>query len=100
MKEERYMGTIKAIVSEEDEKFYIDINAKSTIRIPITEDNPNEVKESFNSLIKLLKNGLFDIKLEGDGSDLIWNVANEYIAQLNEELAEIYEELKHYNLID
>lgn len=94
------MEIIKAVVAEEDEKFYIDIKAKPTIRIPITEDNPNKVKDSFNSLIKLLKKDLFNILLEDESNDLIWNVANEYIAQLNKELVEIYGELKHYNLTE
>ncbi len=95
------MEIIKATVEEIDKKHFISINdANGVIRIPISEDVPNDVKSAFNKLIARLKEGKFQIKIEEVGQDLFSQVANEYIMQLNREIDEIYGEMIEYDLIE
>jgi hypothetical protein len=97
----RYMDTLKATVVEDNDKYFIDIeNQDETIRIPMSDDLPNEVKSSFNKLIRRLKQGQFTIKIDEVQSDLFSQVANEYIKQLNRELKEVFGEMEGYNLIE
>nr|VFK15984.1 MAG: hypothetical protein BECKLPF1236B_GA0070989_10875 [Candidatus Kentron sp. LPFa] len=93
------METIKATVVQVGEKHFIEIgDGDHTIRIPMSEDKPNEVKSAFNRLIVRLKEGEFRIELENVGEDLFSQVANEYIRQLNREIQGIYGEMKQYGL--
>lgn len=99
--EEKSMETIKATVVQEDEKYFININDKeNTIRIPMSEDKPTEVKSAFNKLIARIKDGEFQIELVEVGEDLFSQVANEYITQLNREIQEVYSEMQQYDLIE
>ncbi|MEW7996285.1 MAG: hypothetical protein AB2825_17825 [Candidatus Thiodiazotropha endolucinida] len=94
------METVRATVECLDDKYFIMINAEDEeIRIPMSEDKPNEVKSAFNKLIKRIKTGEFHIKLEEVGEDLFSLVANEYIAQLNREIQEVHGEMKQYGLV-
>lgn len=94
------METIRATVQNVDEKYFIKIEAEDhEIRIPMSEDNPNEVKSAFNKLIARIKGGKFRIELEEVGEDLFSQVANEYIAQLNRELYEVFGEMVQYRLV-
>ena len=94
------METIKANVVQVDEKYFIDIKDKeNTIRIPMSEDKPNEVKSAFNKLIARIKAGEFQIDLAEVGEDLFSQVANEYITQLNREIQEVYGEMQQYGLV-
>jgi len=94
------METIKASVVQIEEKHFLKIEAKDReIRIPMSEDKPNEVKSAFNKLIARLKEGEFQIKLEGVGEDLFSQVASEYIKQLNREIREVHSEMKQYGLV-
>lgn len=98
--EDRSMETIKATVQTVDEKYFIKIETEDQeIRIPISEDNPNEVKSAFNKLIARIKNGKFRVELEEIGEDLFSQVAKEYIAQLNQEIHEVYGEMVEYGLV-
>ena len=98
--EDRFMETIKATVQTEDEKYFIKIEAEGKeIRIPMSEDKPNEVKSAFNKLIARIKNGKFRIELDEIGDDLFSQVAKEYIAQLNREILEVYGEMLEYGLV-
>lgn len=95
------METIKASVVERDDKHFIEIEAEEeTIKIPLSEDKPNEVKHAFNQLISLIKGGEFEIELDDVGEDLFSQVANEYITQLNREIQEVRGEMIDYDLID
>lgn len=95
------METIKAMVVEDDDKHFIKIEIEEDeVRIPISEDKPNEVKSAFNKLIAQIKKREFQIGLEEVGTDLFSQVANEYITQLNREIQEIRDEMKDYNLVD
>jgi hypothetical protein len=94
-KEVKFMETIKASIVNDEEKHFIGIqDGENTIKIPISEDDPNVVKAAFNKLIERLRKGPIKIELDKDGSDLFSQIAKEYITQLNVELTEVYEEIK------
>ena len=98
--EEKFMETVKATVVQLDEKHFIKIEiGEEEIKIPISEDKPNEVKSAFNKLIVRIKEGGFEIKLEDIGQDLFSQVANEYVTQLNREIQEVRGEMKDYGLV-
>ena len=93
------METIKATVACLDDKHFIKIETgDEEISIPMSEDNPNEVKSAFNKIITRIKGGEFQIKLEEVKEDLFSQVANEYIIQLNREIQEVHGEMKEYGL--
>jgi len=94
------METIKATVVQIDDKHFINIeDEEHTIRIPMSDDNPNEVKSAFNRLIARIKDGKFQIELAEVAEDLFSQVANEYITQLNREIQEVHGEMKQYGLV-
>lgn len=98
--EGKSMETIKATVVELEEKHFIRIETENEeIKIPISEDKPNEVKSAFNKLIARIKEGEFEIELEDIGQDLFSQVANEYITQLNREIQEVHGEMQNYGLV-
>jgi len=100
-KEVRYMETLEAIVEEENDKFFIRIgDASEGIRIPMSEDKPNEVKSVFNKILLRLKQGRIEVNLTDVGNDLFSQVASEYIKQLNRELQEVYGEMEQYGLVE
>jgi hypothetical protein len=93
------MEIIKATVTEVNGEHCIKIDCGvEACNISLSEDNPNEVKKSFNKLIALLKTGKFQIQLADLGSDLFSQVANEYITQLNREILEVHGEMLAYGL--
>ena len=94
------MVVVDAFVEEIDGKYYIKIVGDTDISIPLTEDDPNQVKKSFNKLILRLKKGVFSIELKGVEESLIHQVSKEYLAQLNKELSEVYGEMEQHDLID
>ena len=95
------MDTLKAVVVVSNEKYFLNItNGKEIIGIPLSDDRPNEVKASFNKLIRRLKQGLFTISMDDVQNDLFSQVASEYIKQLNRDLKEVFGELKQYKLLD
>ena len=94
------METIKATVVEFEDKHFITIQTgQEEIKIPISEDKPNEVKSAFNKLIIRIKEGVFEIELTDISQDLFSQVANEYVTQLNREIQEVYGEMKVYGLV-
>lgn len=94
------METIRATVESLDGKYFIKIEiGEENISIPMSEDNPNEVKSAFNKIITRIKAGEFKVNLEEVGDDLFSQVANEYIAQLNREIREVHGEIKEYGLV-
>ena len=93
------MEIIKATVESLDDKHFIKIETGiEEINIPMSEDNPNEVKSAFNKIINRIKGGEFQIKLEEIKEDLFSQVANEYIIQLNREIQEVHGEMKEFGL--
>lgn len=95
------MEMIKATVVKIEDKHFIEIETgDKQIKIPLSEDKPNEVKSAFNKLIARIKKGEFEIELEGIGQDLFSLVANEYVTQLNREILEVRGEMKEYGLVE
>lgn len=95
------METIKAKVTEHNEKHLIEIDDEfDAIIIPISEDHPNEVKRAFNKLIERIKSGSFEIELESTDESLFSDVAKEYITQLNREIQEVRGEMIELGLIE
>ena len=101
VKEGEFMETYKASVVKEDEHCFLKLFLKEkTLSIPLTEDNPNAIKEVFNILILELKKGKIEFNYEGHNQDLYSDVSKEYITQLNEELEEVYNELDSFDLLE
>lgn len=94
------METRKAKLIESGDKHWLAIDASDgEIRIPLSEDKPNEVKSAFNKLLTQLKTGAFKIELEGAGDDLFSQVAKEYLVQLNKEIPVIRAEMEKRGLV-
>jgi ribosomal protein L17 len=98
----KFMATYKATVISVDSDQFLDLCINNEhLKIPLTEDKPNEIKDVFNKLITHLKKGIFSFGIEEkkDG-DLIYQVAKEYVKQLNKEIEEVYQALKDYQLLE
>ena len=94
------METLEAKVECIDDKYFIKIYVEeSPVAIPLSDDNPSEVKSAFNKLIQRIRIGEFNIKLDKVGDDLFSMVANEYLTQLNREIQEIYSQMKAHALV-
>lgn len=96
------MQTYNATIDRKDDKS-VDLvlttnSAKQTICL--TDDNPNEVKKVFNSLIVELKKGKFSFSLSDDTKDLFFYVCEEYLKQLNGEIADVFSQLKKHKLVE
>ncbi|MCW4447095.1 hypothetical protein OHV10_23025 [Vibrio splendidus] len=94
------METIKADLRKQDEKYFIDILFDTTISIPISDDDHNEVKSAFNLLIEQLKDRVFSIELNEADKDLFYHVAVEYLEQLNGELLSVHQEMEQYGFLN
>ena len=68
--------------------------------ICLTDDNPSEIKNVFNDLIIELKNGKFSFSLSDETQDLYFHICDEYIKQLNAEIADVFSQLKKYDLVE
>ena len=94
------MERIKASVINSGEHVYVSIEvAGDSIRIPISKEDPKQVKVAFNRLIERLRAGVFTIDFQTTGEDLFSQVAMEYIEQLNREILEVHAEMEQYNLL-
>lgn len=95
------MVTLDATVECVEEKYFLKISVEQgPVTIPLSDDNPNEVKSAFNKLIQRIRIGEFTIKLEKVGEDLFSMVANEYLTQLNREIQEVRRQMKEYDLVE
>lgn len=95
------METKKAIIKREELHTYLVLEiGDNPIQITLTDDNPNNIKSAFNLILRELKKGLFEFKLEDENSDLYNNICKEYLNQLNVELKTIFAELEEYELIE
>lgn len=101
-KGDKYMETHEAIVTEVDSEHCLSLKIGDTVLdVPLTKDEPNKIKKVFNELIIHLKKGPFNFSMaEKEDGDLIYQVAKEYVKQLNGELSEVYKELEHYQLLE
>ncbi|WP_027127202.1 hypothetical protein [Gelidibacter mesophilus] len=95
------METKKATIKREEPQTYLVLDVgDNPIQINLTDDNPNNVKSAFNLILKELKKGLFEFKLEDESSDLYNNICVEYLNQLNSEIKAIHTELEEYELTE
>lgn len=95
------METKKATIKREESNTYLVLEVgDNPIKITLTDDNPNNVKSAFNLLLKELKKGLFEFKLEDESFDLYNNICVEYLNQLNAEIKTIHSELEEYELTE
>ena len=98
----KYMVTHDAIVTSDGSEQFLSFKiGGAELKIPLTKDEPNEIKKVFNELIIHLRKGLFNFRMEEkkDG-DLIYQVAKEYVQQLNKELVDVYKALRDYQLLE
>lgn len=93
------MEKIDAVVIEENDNHFIKILDQDPIKILISDDDPKQVKSAFNKLLLRLKQGVFEIELKEESEDLFFQVAKEYLKQLNGELQEVYEEMESAGLL-
>lgn len=101
MNEEASMEILKAFVRVDEEKYTLEVELGDEVAIiPLSQDQPNEVKGAFNKLIIRLKSGLFRIELQECGEDLFSQVSKEYLVQLNSELEEVFGEMVSAGLSD
>jgi hypothetical protein len=90
-----------ANIEQINSEYYLSLKINGDdLKIPLTKDEPNEIKVVFNKLVLHLKKGPFKFTMKEKDDDLICQVANEYIKQLNSELSEIYEELEANQLLN
>lgn len=95
------METKKATIKRKEPNTYLVLEVgDNPIKITLTDDNPNNVKSAFNLLLRELKKGLFEFKLEDESSDLYNNICVEYLNQLNAEIKTIHSELEEYKLTE
>lgn len=95
------METKKATIQREETNTYLVLEVSETpLQIILTDDNPNNVKTVFNSLLKELRKGLFEFDLDDETQDLYHNICTEYIIQLNSEIKAIYDDLVDYELTE
>lgn len=85
--------------TEQEKNLCLNFDGKE-FKIPLTKDEPLEIKEVFNRLIIELKKGLIQFELQDDENDLYHHISTEYITQLNDELKSVYAELEDYNLLE
>jgi hypothetical protein len=94
------MEATKAKVIQVGEKHWLTIETRDgEIRIPLSDDKPNDVKCAFNKLLTHIKTGTFKIDLEGVGDDLFSQVAKEYVNQLNKDIPMIRTEMVKRGLV-
>lgn len=101
VKEEKSMEANKATIkrTEDSSSLVLYVNGQE-FEIVLTDDNPNNIKEVFNNLLKELKKGLFEFELKDDGDDLYHHICSEYLVQLNSELNSVYQELQDHDLLE
>ena len=93
------MEIIKATVAQNNEKQFIKMELEDgAVLIPMSDDKAEDVKSAFNRLILRIKKGEFQVKLQGRGEDLFFQVASEYVKQLNREITEVRAEMKQHGL--
>lgn len=99
-REGRFMQNHNATIQRQEKDVYLVLSTGNTNHnICLTDDNPSEVKKVFNDLIVELKKGKFSFTLSDDTKDLYYNICEEYINQLNSEIADVFSQLKECGLV-
>ena len=101
MSEEASTEVLEAFVRVDGDKYALEIQLGDEVAvIPLSQDQPNEVKSAFNKLVVQLKTGLFRVELQEPGEELFSQVSREYLKQLNSELKEVFGEMVSSGLSD
>lgn len=99
-REGKFMETYKAtVINKGDDWFLVLTINENKMKIPLTRDEPLEIKTVFNKLIMELKEREFEFKAQDLGKDLFSQIAKVYIEQLNSELRSVFKELSDYDLV-
>ena len=90
------MAIINAVLENIEDRHYICVtfDPENFVKIPLSDDNANEIKAAFNKIIHRIRIGEFEIKMNEVGEDLYSQVANEYLVQLNREIKEVRGEME------
>ena len=100
-KEEKFMETFDATIIRNEKTTILALHVhEKRLDIVLTEDNPNNVKNVFNNLLKQLKKGEFHFILNDNSEDLFFHISNEYIKHLNSEISAVFKELEDLNLLE
>lgn len=98
--EGKYMETHSAKIVRKSDEFYLCMDlSNSTLELSLTEDKPEEVRAAFNKLIVELKSTSIAFIFEKEGEDLFQQIGEEYIKQLNNELATVRKDLEEYEMV-
>lgn len=95
------MLNYNATIERKDDSVNLILSTGATEHcICLTNDNPSEVKNVFNDLIVELKKGKFNFTLSDETQDLYFHICDEYVKQLNGEIADVFSQLKKYDLLE
>jgi len=98
---EKYMEANKATIKRETTNVYLVLKfSGQELQITLTDDNPNDVKNVFNSLLQELRKEPLQFQFEDDTEDLFSHICKEYVSQLNTELIAVYKEIEFYDLLE
>ncbi len=95
------MLNYNATIERKDDSVNLILSTGATEHcICLTGDNPSEVKNVFNDLVVELKKGKFNFTLSDETQDLYFHICDEYVKQLNSEIADVFSQLKKYDLVE
>lgn len=101
VKGEKYMEMHEAKIERSGDAANLVLSVgKNSYTICLTDDNPVQIKEVFNGLVKELKKEKFNFTLTDNVSDLFFHICTEYIKQLNSELSSVYGQMREHCLVD
>ena len=88
------MVVLEATIERDGEAASIAIRGDELdVLIPLTEEKPEEVKQAFNQILEQVRES--DVRIEYDkvDADLFAHVTEEYVTQLNREIAAVRQEM-------
>jgi hypothetical protein len=95
------METYDAFIEESKNSVALILKLPSSgLSILLSDDDPNKVKDVFNALIRHLKTKEYKFKFKKTKEDLFYHIGEEYIKQLNSELATVRRELEEYEMLE
>lgn len=89
-KGDTYMNKVNVLLETNDEKEYLVLEFDSPIKLDLTSNNSEEVKEFFISLLNHIKGEDVQLVFDAQGrTDLYTDVSAKYVKDLNAELSAI-----------
>jgi uncharacterized SAM-dependent methyltransferase len=96
----KFMETHSAKIVRKGDDFFLCMDLPNlALELSLTEDKPAEVRAAFNKLIVGLKSTPIAFTFEKKGEDLFQQIGEEYIKQLNSELATVRKDLEEYEMV-